>query len=123
MQQLEVALLGSPVAQVIDLPPEGLAQTTSSTSATSAQPHPRIYTSTTPAPHLPLVLVVGVLTTSQMPVVVPTMESSSSVEESALLKAKVSKIFNDFQCQCVTSTLLYFVVIFQSSGVPCCSCA
>ena len=54
VQQLEVALLGSPAAQVVDLLSRGLAQTMSSTSATPAQPHPKIYTSTPPWHHLPL---------------------------------------------------------------------
>ena len=81
VQQLEVALLGSPVAQVIDLLSRGLAQTKSSTSTTPAQPHPRIYTSTPPTPPPSSVLVVGVSTTSQMPIVMLTMESSSGVKD------------------------------------------
>ena len=105
VQQLEVALLGSLVAQVVDLLSRGVAQTKSSTSATPAQPHPRIYTSIPPALPPSSVPVVGVLTTSQIPaIVVPTMESSPGVNESAPLKAKVSKISNDFQCWHNTTT-------------------
>ena len=59
VQQLEVALLGSLVAQIVDLLSGGLAQTKSSTSAAPAQPHPQIYTSTPPAPPPSSVLVVG----------------------------------------------------------------
>ena len=47
----------------------------------------------------------GVSTTSQIPVVVvPTMESTSSVNESALPKAKIYKISNDSQCHQITPT-------------------
>ena len=46
----------------------------------------------------------GVFTTSQIPVVVSTVALSSGVEESAPLKAKVSKISNNFQCQHITPT-------------------
>ena len=42
IQQLEVVLLGSPVAQVVDLLSEGLVQAKASTSVTPVQPHPRI---------------------------------------------------------------------------------
>ena len=106
VQQLEVALLGSLAAQVVDLLSGRLAQTNSSTSATPAQPHLRIYTSTLPAPPPSSVLVMRVPTTSQIPVVVPTMESSSGVKESAPAKAKVSKIPDDFQCWCITPTVV-----------------
>ena len=85
VQQLEVALLGSLAPQVLDLLSRGLAKTTSSTVVVPAQPHPQVYTSNSPAPPPSFVLVVGVSTTSQMPaVVVPTMESTSGVDESAL---------------------------------------
>ena len=108
VQQLEVALLGSPAAQAVDLLSRRLvAQTKSSTLAIPAQPQPRIYTSTPPVPPPSFVPIVGLLTTSQIPaVVVPALESTSGVDESALPKTKVSKISDDFQCCHITPTLV-----------------
>ena len=71
IQQLEVALLGSLAVQVVDLLSGEFVQAKASTSVTPAQPHPRIYTSTPPAPPPFSVLVVGILTTSPTPAVVP----------------------------------------------------
>ena len=52
-------------------------------------------------------LVAGVLTTRQTPaVVVPAMESLSGVNESAPLKAKLSKTSDDFPHQYITPTLV-----------------
>ena len=48
IQQLEVALLGSPAAQVIDLLSGGWVQT--KPVPTSIHPHSQVYTSTPPAP-------------------------------------------------------------------------
>ena len=92
MEQLKVALLGSTMAQVVDLLSKGLVQAKALTSVTPAQPHPGIYTSTPPAPPPSSVLVAGVSTTSPKPAVVPTMESMSSMDESTPPKAKGSKI-------------------------------
>ena len=105
-QQLELVLLGPLAAQVVDLLSRGLVQAKASTSVTPAQPCPRIYTSTPPAPLPYSVLLVGVLTTSPTPAVVPTTESSSGVEESASLKAKVSYISDDFLHQHISPTLV-----------------
>ena len=92
VQQLEVALLGSPAAQVFDLLSGGLMQTKPSTFAAPAQPCPHTYTSTPLAPPPTSVLVVGVSTSSQIPiVVVPAMESTCGVNKLAPLKAKISK--------------------------------
>ena len=68
VQQLEVALLGSPAAQVIDLLSGGLMQIKPSTFVAPAQPHPHTYTSTLPTS----VPVVGVSTSSHVPVVPPS---------------------------------------------------
>ena len=95
IQQLEVALLGTLVAQVIELLSGGLsmASTSMSTSVTPVQPHPRSYTSTPPALPPSSVSVLGISTTSPTPAAVPAMASSSvssvsllSVVESALLE-------------------------------------
>ena len=68
VQQLEVALLGSLVAQVVDLLSEGLTQAQTSTSAASVQPHPRFFTSTPPTTPPSLVPLVGISSSSQGPV-------------------------------------------------------
>ena len=102
VQQLEVVLLGSLAAQVVDLLSGGLVQATTSTSVTPAQPHPKIYTSTPPAPPPSSVPVMEVLTTSPTPAVVPTMELSSGVEESALPNCMA--ISNDFPHQGIIPT-------------------
>ena len=60
IQQLEVALLGSPVIQVVDLLAEGLTQTQASKSALLAQPQCQFSTTTPPAPPPSSVPVVGV---------------------------------------------------------------
>ena len=107
VQQLEVALLGSPADQVIDLLSRGLMQPKPSTSVIPPWPHLWAYTSTLPAPPPTSVLVVGVSTTGEIPVVaVPTMESSSGVDESALSKVKISKISNDSEHHHITPTPL-----------------
>ena len=64
-QQLEVVLLGSLAAQVIDLLSGGLMQTKPSTVVTPAQPHPQSYTSTPPVLPPTSVLVLGVSTFSE----------------------------------------------------------
>ena len=69
IQQLEVALLGSPALEIIDLLSSGLAQANPVTIATSALPHPCTYTSTFPAPPLASVPVVGVSESNHIPAV------------------------------------------------------
>ena len=86
VQQLEVALLGSPASKVIDPLSSGLAQTTSSTIAALAQPHPYPYTPTPPAPTPTSILVVGVSTSSHIPAV-PPVESTSDDDEATAPKA------------------------------------
>ena len=68
IQQLEVALLGSPAAQVIDLLSGGWVQT--KPVPTSIHPHSQVYTSTPPAPASTSVPVLGVsslISTESMP--------------------------------------------------------
>ena len=116
VQQLEVALLGSPAAQVIDLLSSGLMQTKPSTSVAPAWPHVQTYTSTSPAPPPTSVLVVGVTTTSQIPVVVvPAMESTSGVDELVLPKAKIS---NNSQCHHITPTPLSLLMSTSLVSFP-----
>ena len=106
VQQLEVVLMGSLAAQVIDLLSEGLRQTMASTSistsAIPAQPSPRIYTSTPPALPPSSVPVLEISTTSPTPAAVPAMTTSSG--GSALPKTKLSKTSDDFPCQHNTPT-------------------
>ena len=108
VQQLEVALLGSPVFEVIDLLSHLLVQTTSSTIVASAQPHLHAFTSTTPAPPPTSVLVVGVSTasTSSHVPVVPPVESMSDDDEATPPKAKISRISDDSKCCHITPTLI-----------------
>ena len=76
IQQLEVALVGSPAAQVIDLLSEGLVQSSVATTSAFVQPHPRSYTSTPPVPPPTSLPVEGI--SSPSPVVVPVMATSDA---------------------------------------------
>ena len=70
IQQLEVALLYSPAAQVIDLLSGGWVQTKPVPTTTSIWPCPQVYTSTLPATALTSVPVLGVsslISTESMP--------------------------------------------------------
>ena len=78
IQQLEVALLGTLAVQVVDLLPGGLAP--SSTLVVSAQPHPRAYTLTPPAPPPTSVPVMGISSTSQGPALTSVSEISTLPE-------------------------------------------
>ena len=103
---------------MVDLLSRGLAQTKSSTVIAPAQPHPQIYTSTPPTPLLTSVLVMGVPTTSQSPiVVVPTMGSTSGVNESAPPKAKLPKISDDSQHHHITPTLVGLSLSISTSSL------
>ena len=110
VQQLEVALIGSPTTQVIDLLSGGLMQSTASTSVamtstsvTPVQPHPRSYTSTPPAPPPPSVPVLGI--SSPTPATVLTMASLSDVVEPVVLETKEAKISDVILHWCITPTL------------------
>ena len=60
VQKLEVALLGSPVAQIVDLLLEGITQAQASTSTAPMQPYPRSFTATPPTPPPSSVPLVGI---------------------------------------------------------------
>ena len=77
IQQLEVALLGSPAVEVVDLLSGGLSQ--SGPVTVTAQLHPCTYTSTPSAPPPVSVLIVGVSKFSPIPAV-STVESKSEEE-------------------------------------------
>ena len=89
IQQLEVALLGSPVAQVVDLLAEGFTQAQASTFIIPVQPHPKFSTNTPPAPPPCLVPVEGISTSSPTQAVAPA--SLSDIVESAVLEPKERK--------------------------------
>ena len=89
MQQLEVALLGSPTAPVLDLLSSGMQTTLMPVMTVPLQPSPKAYTSTPPAPAPTSVPVVGI--SSSLPSVVPTTASSSKNVEPAV-PAKTSNV-------------------------------
>ena len=117
VHQLEVALLGSPASEVMDLLSSVLVQTTSSTIAASSQPHVCPYTSTPPAPPSTSVLVVGVSTSSHIPAV-PPLESTSNDDEATLPKAMISKISDDSKCHCITPMLISLLPSTSSISLP-----
>ena len=91
VQQLEVALLGSPAAEVVDLLSSGLSQPRTITVAT-AQPHPQTYTATPPAPSPASVPVVGVSKSGPIPARVTIEPKSDEEIPTTLMKAKISDI-------------------------------
>ena len=105
IQQLEVALLRSPVVKVIDFLSGGLVQARPVTVAASAQPHPHTYTSMPPAPPVTSVPVVGITEFSHVPVV-PTIESKSNEETTPpkTMTSDVSVLIS--KCHWVTTTLI-----------------
>ena len=130
VHQLEVALLGSPASEVIDLLSSALVQTTSSTIAASSQPHVCSYISTPPAPPSTSVLVLGVSTSSTSSHIpaVPPLESTSNDDEATLPKAMISKISDDSKCHRITpmlnspmpstSSISFPVVVVAKLAIP-----
>ena len=90
MQQLEVALLGSPAAQILDLLSSGWEQAKPASMPSSGQPHPQAYTSTPPAPPSSSMPVVGVLTSSLV-VAFSSMSVGANIVESAVPEPKETK--------------------------------
>ena len=93
-QQLEVALLGSPVANVIDLLANGWEQTRAVLMAT--QPHPQTYPSTPPVSALTVVPVLSIssqITTASTPSdgKLPTTESQDVPTESQTVPVAIPK--------------------------------
>ena len=99
IQQLEMALLRTPAAQVIYLLLGGLAP--SSAVTVPAQPHPRAYTLTPPVSPTS-VLVVGVSTTSLGPAIASTSVGDKSVPP----KAQAPKVSKNFQHHQITPTMV-----------------
>ena len=77
IQQLEVALLGSPAAEVMDIFSASLPKPA---TVTSALPHPNTFTATPPAP-LPAFVPLEVITESSSAPVTVTVGSSKPAEE------------------------------------------
>ena len=100
IQQLEVAVLGSPTAQVVNLLAHGLVP--SSIVAALAQPCTRAYTSTPLVPPPPSVPIVGVTTTSLELAIV----STSGGDKLAPPKSKlpISDISDDLPHHHITPT-------------------
>ena len=99
IQQLEVTLMGSPAAQIIDLLSGGLAQSSAATTATLLTPvkhHPRNYTSTSLAPPPTSVPVEGISKA------IPT--SSSGVVEPAAPQPKETMATDSAPCWHITPT-------------------
>ena len=92
IQQLEVALLGSPTVQIIDLLIAGMRQP-ASTSQRSAILPSKAYTSTPMAPPPPTIPIVGI--TNSLPI---TSVSSEGNEAMALDSQEISK------CCCIVPT-------------------
>ena len=82
VQQSEVALLGRPAVQVINIPAGRLAS--SPQLDTSSQPHPKTYTSTSPSPHPPSVPIIGISSTIPKPAVASTSATLQSMPPTAL---------------------------------------
>ena len=105
IQQLEVELLGSPAAEVVDLLSSGLFKSKPVTVAT-AQPHPHTYTATPPATPPALVAVVGVSKSIPVPAML-TIKSKPDEEILTTLKTKISDIpVPVFKCCHVSTTLI-----------------
>ena len=98
VQQLEVALLGSPVVDVLA---EGLTQAQASTSLVPVQSHPKFSTTTPPTPLTSSALVLGISTSSTTPEVVHTF--SSDIAESAVPESKEMKVSDIFPFWHITS--------------------
>ena len=82
VQQLEVALLGTPMAQVIGILASGLAS--SPQLDTPFQPHPKLYTSASPSPHPPSVPIMGISSTIPKPTIASTSVTLQTVAPTAL---------------------------------------
>ena len=90
MQQLEVALLGPPAAQVIDLLSGRWIQTKPLPMTTSVQPHPQAYTLTLLAPAPTSVPILGV-SSPVSTVSMPSGEGPAMVTESQDVPMSIPK--------------------------------
>ena len=82
VQQLEIALLGMPVVQGINILTSGLAM--SPQLDTPSQPHPKMYTSTFPTPHPPSVPIRGMSSTTPTPAVASTSATPQPMASTTL---------------------------------------
>ena len=82
MQQLEVALLGVPTVQVINVLASRLASSPWLDPPT--QPHPKMYTSTSPSPYPPSVPIMGIFSTFPKPGVASTSATPQTMAPAAL---------------------------------------
>ena len=85
IQQLEVAFLGSPSTQILDLLAAGMRQPASTSQGSAILP-PKVYTSTPMAPPLPTIPIVGI--TSSLPI---TSVSSDGHEVTVSDSQEISK--------------------------------
>ena len=105
VQQLEVALLGSPAADVVGLLSAGLEKT--NPILQTMQPHPQTYTSTPPAPIPMVVPVLGLSTVST-----PGIEKTEKTTKSRDVPVITPKY------HCITPMLDTFSTISSSSSLP-----
>ena len=82
VHQLEVVLWGMPVVQVINILASGLAS--SPQLDTPSQPHPKMYTSTSPSPHPPSVPIMGISSTIPKPAVATTSVTPQTMTATTL---------------------------------------
>ena len=82
VQQLEIALLGLSMAQVINILASRLAS--SPWLDTPSQPCPKMYISTSPSPHPPSVPIMGMSSTIPKPAVASTSVTKQTVAPTAL---------------------------------------
>ena len=82
VQQLEIALLGMPMAQVIGILTSGLVL--SPWLYTPSEHHPKMYTWTFPSPHPPSVPIMGMSSTIPEPAVASTSVTPQTMAPTAL---------------------------------------
>ena len=82
VQQLEVALLGTPMVQFIDILASRLAS--SPQLDTPSQPHPKTYTLISPSPHPPSVSIMGIPSTIPKPTVALTSVTPQTMAPTTL---------------------------------------
>ena len=106
VQQMEIVLMGSPMAQVVDLLSEGITQAQASTSTPAIQPCPRLFTATPPAPSPSSVPLAGISSSSQEPSITSTSEMVAECDKSSLPETQVAKTSTDSPPQHIIMTLV-----------------
>ena len=106
IQQLDVVLLGSPAAEVMDILAASLSKPA---TMTSAQPCPYTFTATPPVPPLASVLLEGITESSSAPATVTVGSSKLAEEIPVTLEASKTEISDTpvlvFKCQQDTTAL------------------